>query len=801
MTLLQGLLTPPGSLGLAIGIVIAVVIGVGSFVYSREMRSRLERRQSELLADARRNQALVEASGEGVLELDAAGAVRYANPSAAHMLGYDVGELLGMDYRVLINAREANDGTSRPQRVRFLTDIAREVGAILRRKDGQRRPIEYRVVPIRATAGSGASGTVLTFSDVTERVRLDTLVRDMQRTARVGGWEYDIDTAKLTWTDMGFTAQELPLRQGMSADDMMKLFHPDDRERIVQAVHKAKQTGELAHAEARVRVAEGRELWMRVIVKGERRDNKVVRLRGTFQDVTDRIAAERQVRETRDFYELTLDAIPVLVTYINADLVLTYANAAALQWSRKPRERVIGRHLKELMSADEYVECMDDIDAALRGESRTRTGTNLCDGRMRVGQTHFLPQLDASGHALGFFCITFDISELKRLEQRLVQAQKMEAIGQLTGGIAHDFNNLLGVVLGNLQLLERSVAEMPSLSRKVHTAMRAVVRGADLTRRLLAMSRRQMNSPIVIDTARQLSGLADLMQRTLGDAIEVRMQLAPDAWRARVDPGQLENAILNLAINARDAMPQGGKLTVQTSNVRADTAYCAAHPPLESGDYVCIAVTDTGCGIPPETLKRVFEPFFTTKESGKGSGLGLAMVHSLAEQVGGIATIESAVGKGTTVRILLPRCDEEQSSRDDTIVDKIAPRGNETILVVEDDADLRETVVASLSQLGYRALAAANADAALSLLSGPERVDLLFTDVMMPGGTLGPALAKRARELRPNLEVLYTTGYAEQSVLGVGSTLSPAEVIQKPYRSEDLALRIRGLLDREARVA
>ncbi|MET0986108.1 MAG: ATP-binding protein, partial [Steroidobacteraceae bacterium] len=279
------------------------------------------------------------------------------------------------------------------------------------------------------------------------------------------------------------------------------------------------------------------------------------------------------------------------------------------------------------------------------------------------------------------------------------------------------------------------------------------------------------------------------------------VQAAPGVWHTRVDPGQLENAILNLAINSRDAMPQGGRLTVQIGNQRADTVFCAAHPPLEPGDDVCINVADTGCGIAPEVLKRVFEPFFTTKESGKGSGLGLAMVHSMAEQAGGVATIESTVGKGTTVCILLPRCDEEQSSREDTIVDKIAPRGDETILVVEDDTDLRETVVTSLSQLGYHALAAANAEAALRILSGPETIDLLFTDVMMPGGTLGPALAKRARELRPGLDVLYTTGYAEQSVLGQGSGVSPNDIIHKPYRNEDLALRIRIMLDREARVA
>ena len=229
--------------------------------------------------------------------------------------------------------------------------------------------------------------------------------------------------------------------------------------------------------------------------------------------------------------------------------------------------------------------------------------------------------------------------------------------------------------------------------------------------------------------------------------------------------------------------------------------FCAAHPSIEPGEFISISVADTGAGIAPEVLKRVFEPFFTTKESGKGSGLGLAMVHGFAEQAGGVATIESQPGHGTTVQILLPRCLEQQSVREDTIVTKIAPGGSETILVVEDDADLRETVVTTLAQLGYRTMSAANAASALHILAGPEPIDLLFTDVMMPGGMLGPALAKRARELRPGINVLFTTGYAENTVLAGVSGLTPAEVINKPYRNEDLAMRIRHVLDREARVA
>jgi CheY-like chemotaxis protein len=248
-------------------------------------------------------------------------------------------------------------------------------------------------------------------------------------------------------------------------------------------------------------------------------------------------------------------------------------------------------------------------------------------------------------------------------------------------------------------------------------------------------------------------------------------------------------------------MPQGGRLTVRSKNVVIGPEFCREHPTIEPGEYVSISVTDTGSGIEPEVLKRAFEPFFTTKESGKGSGLGLAMVHGFAEQAGGVATIESQVGRGTTVNIYLPRCSEEHTEREDTIVTQSAPGGNETILVVEDDADLRETVVTALSQLGYHTLAAPNAEAALKILSGQERIDLLFTDVMMPGGVLGPTLAKRARELRPDIEVLFTTGYADTSALSGTVGLSSADIIHKPYRNEELALRIRYLLDQEARVA
>ena len=800
MTSLRALLEPATFDGLIVGLLLVGVPAAIAVAFLLRKRFLLERKHRGLLDAHRRNRAIVEASGEGVLELDSAGLVRYANPAASKHLGYDVEELLGRDYRNFINTEgDPNAPTDVVRRLRFTTDIMRGVGALLRRKDGQRRPVEYRIVPV--TDDGRTVGTVLTFRDVTERERLDILLKDMQTTAKIGGWEYDVETKKTHWTDAVYAIYDLPIGRALAAKEQSEYFHPDDWPKLVAAGENAVKTGRSADLQLRMTSVRGRQLWVRVIMKAERRDGKTVRLHGTFQDVTERIVAESQVRETRDFYELTLNAMPTMVSYVDKDSRITYANKAVADWLGLPREQVVGRRIREVMSPEFATSIAPHVAAAMRGESISVTITNTRNGRTHDWQTHFVPEVAPNNDVRGFFSIIYDLTELKRLEARLLQAQKMEAIGQLTGGIAHDFNNLLGVVLGNLQLLERGVAETPNLARKVHTAMRAAVRGADLTRRLLSFARKQILDPTVVDTNRQLTAFNDLLQRTLGDSIDVRMVQAPDLWNTRVDAGQFENAILNLAINARDAMPQGGRLTVRTQNVVLDSVFCHDHPQIEPGEYVSISVSDTGAGIDPETLKRVFEPFFTTKESGKGSGLGLAMVHGFAEQSGGIALIESQRNRGTTVKLYLPRSREEQTEREDTIVTKAAPGGNETILVVEDDADLRETVVTALVQLGYRALSAPNADIALRILSGPDRIDLMFTDVMMPGGMLGPTLAKRARELRPDIEVLFTTGYADTSALNSTAGLSGTDIIHKPYRNEELAVRIRYLLDQEARVA
>jgi PAS domain S-box-containing protein len=798
--LLQQLFQPVVIAGIVAGMTLAAVPAF--FIVRRLKRQQVSTRQQHagLTTSHRRYQAIVEASGEGVLELDGASRVRYANPAAANLLGYEPEELLGLDYKVLLSdaPREV------VRKGAHTVDLTRGAGGLLRRKDGKRRPVEYRFVG--APQGAPPGTVVVTFRDVSERVRLDALLSDMQATALVGGWELDLARNKVYWTDAVYAIYDLPTDTALDVEALQSFFAPEDRKTLESAFKAATETGTSSELQLEMTSARGRHMWVRVIIKAERRGDMTYRLHGTIQDVTDRVIAERQVLATRDFYELTLDAMPTMVMYANAEREVTYVNKAVEEVTGLPRSRCNGQSLAEIFSPQERAVLNEHIEAALRGEVRTFKHSTTHNGRVRDWQNHFVPEFapasdGRSRQVRGFFSISYDLTEIKRLEARLLQAQKMEAIGQLTGGIAHDFNNLLGVVLGNLQLLERSLDQDPALSRKVHTAMRAAMRGADLTRRLLALARRQILDPNVIDLNRQLTGLADLMQRTLGESIEIRMVQAHDLWRTRVDAGQFENAILNLAINARDAMAEGGRLTVRTQNVRLDAQFTSAYPQLEPGEYVSVSVADNGVGIESEVLGRVFEPFFTTKESGKGSGLGLAMVRGFAEQAGGVATIASEVGRGTTVQLLMPRCRAEEAEREDTIVTRVAPTGTETILVVEDDADLRDTVVTALTEFGYRALAAANAEKALSILAGSEKIDLLFTDVMMPGGTLGPELARRARELRPDIDVLFTTGYAESNVLNGVSGISQSDVIHKPYRNEELAMRVRHVLDREARVA
>ncbi|MCP3388403.1 PAS domain S-box protein [Bradyrhizobium sp. CCGB12] len=390
-----------------------------------------------------------------------------------------------------------------------------------------------------------------------------------------------------------------------------------------------------------------------------------------------------------------------------------------------------------------------------------------------------------------FVGIIHDLSARKLTEQQLQQAQKMETVGQLSGGIAHDFNNLLTVIIGNAEHLGEQLKARPDLKRFADDICQSGERGAELTQRLLAFSRRQLLQPQMIDCRGLLDSMFKLLKRTLREDIEIRTSSGSGTIMAFADRAQLESAVLNLALNAQDAMPSGGHLTLSTELTAIDDDYRVLHPEVASGSYAMISVTDDGEGMTPEVIARAFEPFFTTKEVGKGSGLGLSMVYGFARQSDGHVSIYSETGLGTTVRIYLPRAAAGQSQADLAEGEDAAPRGYETILIAEDDPFVRSSVIRRVEALGYRVVAAINGKEALQQLRTDPGIDMLFTDIVMPGGMSGWELADQARRIRPGLPVLFTSGYALETLVEQGRAHAQSIVLAKPYRKSELAQRLR----------
>jgi len=397
-------------------------------------------------------------------------------------------------------------------------------------------------------------------------------------------------------------------------------------------------------------------------------------------------------------------------------------------------------------------------------------------------------------------------------EETLLQAQKMESVGQLTGGIAHDFNNMLTVIIGNLETLQRrltrmqphglSIEALTALTKPAELALQGAHNAAKLTHRLMAFARRQPLAPVRADLNKIVSGVSDLLRRTMGETIVFETVLAAGLWPTFVDTNQLENAVLNLAVNARDAMPNGGHLTIETANSSLDEAYARQFGDVARGQYVLLSVTDTGSGISPELMNRVFEPFFTTKGHGRGSGLGLAMVHGFVKQTGGHVRIYSEVNEGTTVKIYLPRLSQagefaatpEERPRRAVPDDPVRP--SETILLVEDSEDVREYAKSALEELGYKVLVAHDGAGALRIVNDGADIDLLFTDIVLPGGMNGRQLSHEVLKVRPGLAVLYTTGYTPNAIIHHGRLDPDVQLLSKPYAQDDLSRKIRRVLGR-----
>jgi PAS domain S-box-containing protein len=518
----------------------------------------------------------------------------------------------------------------------------------------------------------------------------------------------------------------------------------------------------------------------------------------TNSDVTALRTTERDLAAREAHLRSILDTLPDAMVVIDDHGIVSSFSAAAEQLFGYEADEVIGHNVKMLMPSPDR-EAHDGYLAHYlkTGERRIIGLGRVVNGRRKDG-TSFPMEL-AVGEAMSggqriFTGFIRDLTSRHRMEAELRQAQKMEAVGQLTGGLAHDFNNLLTVITGNLEMLEDKVTD-PRQRELVAEAQAAADDGAKLTGQLLAFGRRQALNPQLTDIGVIVSSFSDLLRRTLGEAIEFRTIVSGSANLVSVDTSQFQNALLNLVLNARDAMPQGGKLTVEISRTRIDLDYAQMYPEVRPGTYVLISVTDTGQGMSPEVKQRAFEPFFTTKPTGQGTGLGLSMVYGFVKQSGGHVQIYSDVGRGTSIRLFLPAAAPEAASPQAPAAESTqAPTGQEAILVVEDDARVRRVTVARLRDAGYRIIEASTGPQALALLDTHPEVDVLFTDVVMPGGMNGDELARRVRERRPDIKVLFTSGYAEPLVAGREQAESGAW-LRKPYTAADLARRVRELLD------
>ena len=791
---------------------IAAVTAAGE---ARADTQSLERQQAAILAQL----------AEGVIVADAEGRLTFVNDAAARLHGVarlDVApDQYSQTYHLFTESGEAYPPSDLPLARAVRGETVEDARWRVHRPDGTDVLAVGSARPVLDDAGRQV-GAVLTVRDETARDLAEREVRESEARLRAltdnlpGGVVYQVST-RFDGSDRKFLylSQSHEELTGVSAAEVMadasipyRMVHPDDRFRMIEAQAVAIRDKRPFDIQVRYRSHDGAERWCRLLSAPREQPDGSLIWDGLQIDISDRVAAELALQELNTSLERRVEERTRerdrawknsrdLQVVADSQGMFTAANEAwrsILGWSP---EEVVGRRNLDFMHPDER----DDGEEASRKaasegllsyESRLRhkDGTYRWiswvaapeDGVIYASGRHVTAEKEAQ-------------AELASTAEMLRQAQKMEAVGQLTGGIAHDFNNLLAGISGSLEAIERRVGEQRyhDLGRYIEGAQGAARRAASLTQRLLAFSRRQTLDPKPTDVNRLIHGMEDLIRRSIGPDISLEVVGAGGLWTTHIDPSQLENALLNLCLNARDAMPGGGRLTIETANKWLD-AREAKKRDLPPGQYLSLCVTDTGTGIPDAVIDRVFDPFFTTKPIGQGTGLGLSMIHGFVRQSGGQVRIYSEEGHGTTMCLYLPRFSGSAADEETEAEEPIAPGDGEVVVVIDDEPLIRMLVVEALEENGYHVLDAADGPGGLKVLGSAARVDLLITDVGLPGGMNGRQVADAARVQRPELKVLFVTGYAENAVVGNGHLDRGMHVLTKPFVHAQLVNKVRELI-------
>lgn len=766
-----------------------------------------ETNQGNLSDIGQRCRAFVESVSIAMFLLDTDGRIQLANKATETIFGYDSAKLSGKAITLLMTDVQEflyfNQGgeESKSDQDEIQNNVIETIGV---RNDGEIVALE--VVRGEFVCDDQTYNTLLV-RDISHRKETEAaLLENQQRHETlldaVNGfmWEGEAFPFKLTHITrqvekiLGYSVERCLNEEGF----WKTVLHPEDRDRVIEFRRekvKSKSSYELKY---RVFASDGSIVWLRDTANVVLKDGNVVKLRGLMVDITEHMQTECDLAASKQlYYDLIENANDIIYTH-EIDGWITSINEAGMRFMELTREEILDTNVFDILAPESIDKAREILDRKLAGEEKTIYEAEvILKNNKRATLEVSSKLIYQDGKPVGIHGIARDITERKNLQIQLHQAQKMETVGQLAGGIAHDFNNLLTVIFGKTDLALMQLKDSSGQLREdIEEIRNAAEKAADMTQQILAFSRKQSMQPRIIDLNETISGMSKILKRLIDEDIEMETKLHPDLGCIETDPSQIEQVVMNLAINARDSMPNGGKLIIETNNVVLDEIYARQHLNAREGKYVVLTVSDNGIGMSDEILKRVFEPFFTTKETGKGTGLGLATVYGIVKQSGGFIGVYSEEGIGTTFKVYLP-----QSERTETILPEQTSgdlfRGDETILLVEDDDSIRAMVREMLEIIGYEVIEAANGLKAIDIVqTTSDPIDLLITDVVMPGIS-GHQLAEELAAQKEEMAVLYMTGYSEEAIVRHGLLKRGLNFIQKPFTFESLAFKVRELLDRK----